>query len=187
MLNCRYVLPFLLTVVLAHAAQPTPKPQESFAPYWTAEAGWDTELQMRNNLAAGALTVTPVLRLSDGKEIPLDPITISSRGAASILVSEALVKRAPGLLNQPGSFGSVAFRHTALHARNLAAVAAVHMHGQPIGYHFDAYPVSRDQTGGSLEGIWWQRNPGVKDILVISNSSDKTISGDLHLSDASGN
>ena len=61
------------------------------------------------------------------------------------------------------------------------------MHGQPIGYHFDAYPVSRDQTGGSLEGIWWQRNPSVKDILVVSNSSDKTISGDLYLSDASGN
>ena len=97
-----------------------------------------------------------------------------------------MLTRAPGLLNQPGSFGSVAFRYTALHARNLAAVAAVHMHGQPIGYHFDAYPVSRDQTGGSLEGIWWQRNPSVKDILVISNSSDRTISGDLHLSDASG-
>jgi hypothetical protein len=143
-------------------------------------------LQLRNNLAAGSLTVTPVLRLANGNEILLDPVTISSNAATSILVSEALLKRAPSLLNQPGTFGSVAFHYTAIHARNLAAVAAVHMHAQPIGYHVDAFPVSHDPSGGSLEGIWWQPRPGVKDVLVISNSSDKTIGGTLSLSAASG-
>ncbi|HEY6770654.1 MAG TPA: hypothetical protein VI386_38410 [Candidatus Sulfotelmatobacter sp.] len=60
------------------------------------------------------------------------------------------------------------------------------MHGQPIGYHFDAYPVSRDPSGGSMEGIWWQPRSTVKDVLVISNSSEKSIGGVLSLSDASG-
>ena len=163
-----------------------PKPQESFAPYWTAEPGWETELQLRNNLASGALTVTPVLRLANGNEIPLDPVTISSNAAASIQVGEALLRRAPSLLNKPGTFGSVAFRYTSLHARNLAAVAAVHMHAQPIGYHVDAFPVSHGASGGSLEGIWWQPRPGVKNVVVISNSSDKTIGGTLSLSDSGG-
>lgn len=143
-------------------------------------------MQLRNNLVAGSLTVTPVLRLIDGSEISLDPVTISSNSAVSIPVSQALLSRAPNLLTQPGTFGSVAFRYTALHARNLAAVSAVHMHGQPIGFHVDAFPVSHNTTAGSMEGIWWQPRPTVKDILVISNSSDKKIGGVLSLSDASG-
>ncbi len=159
MLNCRHVLFLVLAVALAQAAQPTPKSQESFAPYWTAEAGWDTDLRLRNNLAGGALTVTPVLRLASGREIVLDTQTISSNSSVSVAVSDALSKHAPDLLNQPATFGSVAFRYTSLHARNLAVAVMVHMHGQPIGYHFDAYPVSRDQSGGSMEGIWWQPRP----------------------------
>ena len=186
MLKCRYALLLVLAVTLAHAAKPTAKPQESFAPYWTAEPGWDTELQLRNNLVAGSLTVTPVLRLVDGKEILLDPVTISSNSSASIPVSQALLSKAPNLLIQPGTFGSVVFRYTALHARNLAAFAAVHMHGQPIGYHVDAFPVSHGAIAGSMEGIWWQPRPIVKDVMVISNSSDKQISGVLSFSDPSG-
>jgi hypothetical protein len=58
-------------------------PQEVFAPYWTSEPGWDTELQMKNNLSAAPLTVTPVLRLSSGEEIPLDPVTIPSNVSVS--------------------------------------------------------------------------------------------------------
>jgi hypothetical protein len=186
MLKCRYALLLLLAITLAHAAKPTAKPQESFVPYWTAEPGWDTELQLRNNLVAGSLTVTPVLRLVDGKEISLDPVTISANSSASIPVSQALLSKAPNLLIQPATFGSVVFRYTALHARNLAAFAAVHMHGQPIGYHVDAFPVPHSTTGGSMEGIWWQPRPTVKDVMVISNSSDKRIGGVLALSDASG-
>ncbi len=58
----------LLIASLAHANRPTPKPQEVFAPCWIAEPGWETELQLKNNLAAGPLTVTPVLRLASGQE-----------------------------------------------------------------------------------------------------------------------
>jgi hypothetical protein len=177
---------FLLPPLSAAEKPAMPKPQEAFAPYWTAEPGWETELQLRNNLASGSLTVTPVLRPASGREVLLDPVTISSNAATTILVSGALLKRAPGLLNQPGTFGSVAFRYTSLHARNLAAVAAVHMHAQPIGYHVDAFPVSYGPSGGSLEGIWWQPRPGVKNVVVISNSSDKTIGGTLSLSDSGG-
>lgn len=59
----------------------TPAPQEVFAPYWTSEPGCETELQLKNNLTAGPLTVTPVLRLSSGQEIPLDPVTIAPNGS----------------------------------------------------------------------------------------------------------
>ena len=49
---------------------------EQFAVYWTEEPGWHTELQLRNNLASGDLTVTPSVRSADGTEVRLLSVTI---------------------------------------------------------------------------------------------------------------
>lgn len=35
---------------------------EQFIPYWTTEAGWRTELQLRNSLPGQDVTVTPAVR-----------------------------------------------------------------------------------------------------------------------------
>jgi hypothetical protein len=89
-----FALALFLVPTLVNAAKPVPEPQESFAPYWTAEPGWRTELQMRNNLAHGDLTVVPVLRDHDGAEFPLAPVTVSPNEVKSLDVSEAVVKEA---------------------------------------------------------------------------------------------
>lgn len=47
------------------------KPFELYASYWTSEPGWDTELQLKNNLALAPLTVTAILRLASGRKSPL--------------------------------------------------------------------------------------------------------------------
>jgi hypothetical protein len=177
---------FCLSATFAYSEKPTVKPQQSFAPYWTAEPGWETELQLRNNLVSGELTVVPALRLANGREITLDSVSIPASDAVSIQVADALSKHAPETVNQPGTFGSVIFKYPALHARNLSVAVMIHMHGQPIGYHVDAYPVSSGQRGGSLEGIWWQPHSTVKDILAFSNSSEKTVDGTLVLFDSAG-
>jgi len=57
-------LDFVIAFSAAQAQRLTPTqhppagPQEVFAPYWTTEPGWETELQLKNNLASGRLTVT---------------------------------------------------------------------------------------------------------------------------------
>jgi hypothetical protein len=77
----------------AHAQKPSSRPQEVFAPFWTSEPGWETELQLKNNLASGPPTVTPVLRLATGEETALDPVTIPSNASVSVWVNEELLKR----------------------------------------------------------------------------------------------
>jgi hypothetical protein len=182
----------ILAVSAAHAEKPVRKPQEVFAPYWTSEPGWDTELQLKNNLAAGPLTVTPVLRLASGEEIPLDPVTIDSNVSASVWVNEQLLKHSASALNQPGSFGSVVLRFTSFNAGNLYAAVVVSLHGGPIGFHVNTGPAadSKVQPGatlaGSREGIWWQPRAAQNDLLVLSNSSEKPLAGTLWLSDAAG-
>jgi hypothetical protein len=56
----------------------------------------ETELQLKNNLASGPLTATPVLCLASGEEIPLDPVTIASNVSVSVWVNEGLLKHSPG-------------------------------------------------------------------------------------------
>jgi hypothetical protein len=182
----------LFVAILTQAARPTPKPQEVFAPFWTSEPGWTTELQLKNNLASGSLTVTPVLRLASGKEIPLDPVTIASNDSASVWVNEGLLKHAPELLYLPTSYGSVVFRFTSLNARNLYAESVLSLRSGPIEFHVNAYPPAdfaewpRAAGPGSQEGVWWLQHSGDSDVLVVSNSGDKPLAAKLWLSDASG-
>ncbi len=43
-----------------------PKPQQVFVPYWTLEPGWNTTLEIRNNVAQREISVQPVLRTAAG-------------------------------------------------------------------------------------------------------------------------
>ena len=179
--------------VVAPSAKILPiKNVEQHAAYWTSEPGWDTELQLRNNLPAEPLTVTPVLRLPSRQEIPLTAVTIPPNGSVSVSVNEDLQEHAPDLLGRPDSYGSVTFRFQSHHAMNLYATAVPSLRGQPVAFHIPTHPewnaadASRGNGPGSLEGIWWQERSGLKDLLLINNTSDAEISGTLSLFDASG-
>lgn len=162
------LLLFLLSGTFSYAGQPAPKAQEQFAPYWTSEPGWATELQLRSNLPSKPLTVTPVLRVASGREIPLDATTIPPNSSTSVWVNEGLLAHASDLLNQPGSYGSVVFRFTSPGALNLHATVVVAMQGEPASIPMSAYPeryslsTARGNGPGSLEGILvaTSRGPG---------------------------
>jgi hypothetical protein len=193
MLNRWWALLLLLSGTLSYAAKPIPKAQELFAPYWSSEPGWDTELQLKNNLSSSPLTVTPVLRTASGQEIQLTPVTIPANDSVSVWANEGLLEHSPGLLSQPGSYGSVVFRYTSVATMSLHATAIVMLHGQPIMVpiraHAEGEEAAKSGSGeavSTLEGIWWQPRAGLNDVLVISNSSEKKVSGNVSLLDASG-
>jgi hypothetical protein len=158
-------------------------PHEQFAPYWTAEPGWRTELQLRNNLAQGDLTVTPVLRSANGDEYPLPPVTIAPNEIKSVDVSDAVTKSAPQL---KGLFGSVVFRYSSSGMRNLYAAVMVYDTGHPIAFHMDAFTQATDYDSGSREGIWWLPSATATDYLVLTNKSWQALQAKLSLFDASG-
>jgi hypothetical protein len=60
-----------------------PTNQEVVAPFWTLEPGWDTQLELRNNLAHGDLEVTPVLRKPDATELQGSPVRIATEEVQS--------------------------------------------------------------------------------------------------------
>jgi len=94
------------------APPPPPPPvsadQEQFVSYWTSETGWMSELQLRNNALGQDLTVTPTLRLPNGAETMLAPVTIKPQEVTSIDLDTAIAAAAPQLV---GAYGSVVLRY----------------------------------------------------------------------------
>jgi hypothetical protein len=100
------------------APPPAPTDQEQFFPYWTTETGWDTQLQLRNNLAGQTLVVTPALRTADGTETALAAVTLQPHEAQSIDLNAAIGSSSPQLV---GTYGSVVLRYHSVGLRNLYA------------------------------------------------------------------
>ena len=157
--------------------------QEQILSYWTAQGGWHSELQLRNNLPALDLTVTPVLRGPDGSETPLPAVTVKPQEVRTMNLNIALNSFAPQLI---GSYGSVALRFRGYASRNLYAAIMVHDTGHPIAFHIDASAESADYDAGSREGIWWLPNGTAKDILVLTNQGKRPLSLALSIYDANG-
>lgn len=169
------------------AAKVIPKKDfEQFATFWTAEPGWHTELQLRNNLAAENLSVTPSLRTADGSETQLSSVSLLPGEVKSINVMDALSPVNSNLPMKPSAYGSLVLRYHSKSSSNLYASVMVHETGFPIIYHFDGMVQAPGYATGSREGIWWLPSSFTRDYLVLTNQSERPIKGTLWLYDASG-
>jgi hypothetical protein len=149
------------------------------APYWTVEAGWSTELEVRNNLGQDDLVVTPALRTFDGLEIQLGPITIPADQVRSVNLADAIQAANPKLSGGANySFGSLTLRYNSISTQNVYAAVVVHHEGYPINFHFDAFLVDSSFASGSSETIWWLPNPTSDGYLVVSNFSSRLVTAE---------
>lgn len=162
------------------------KDNEQFAPYWTAEGGWHTELQLRNNLSTGSMIVTPILRTPDGAETSLTPVTLLSGEVQSIDLNKALTAVNSDLLGKANAYGSIALRYNSPSWRNLYASVMIHDTGHPIMYHLDAINQAANYVTGSREGIWWLPTKLTRDYLILTNQSNHSLQGTLWLYDGAG-
>ncbi len=157
------------------------KNQAVYAPFWSLEPGWSTHLEVRNSLADKEVTVTPVLRQYTGREIPLTSHTLEANQAVEIDLEQELTKLAPELVQRLGAYGSVLFKFSGTHTRNIYADSMVHMPGHPIAFHFDAVMQDANFTSGSQESIWWLPTDTASEVLVVGNAGDRTVLGTIEL------
>jgi len=142
------------------------------------EPGWSTTLEMRNNVIYHQLTVTPVLRATNGQETALAPITIAPQHVVSLNLRRSAAANRANL----GSFGSVAFRFEGLSADNLFAATIVRREGAPIDFHFDGEHGGPGYNSGGIEGMWWLPAASSTNYLILSNPLKKTVTGSVSLS-----
>ena len=111
-----------------------PSSQEVNAPYWTLEPGWNTELEVRNNLAQRTLRVTPILLTASGREIPLSEVSVAPEEVVSIDLQSVVSNVEPGTVGRIGSFGSALFRFAGLDTANIFAASLVRKEGSSIEF-----------------------------------------------------
>ena len=161
-----------------------PADQEQFFAYWTTETGWTSELQLRNNASGQDLVVTPALRLADGAETALAPVSVKPQEVKSIDLDAAIAAAsAPQLI---GTYGSVVLRYRSPYAATLYAAMMIRRMGHAIAFHIDAMGESQDLQVGTREGIWWLPKDTTSDYLILTNQGKNTLPLDLSLYDASG-
>src|SRR5713226_9396082 len=161
-----------------------PADQEQIVSYWTTETGWKSELQLRNNAVGQDVTVTPVLRLPNGTETPLTPVTVKPQEVKAIDLDAAIAAApAPQLV---GAFGSAVLRYRSPSTPSLYAAMMIRKTGHPIAFHIDAMGEDPTQDVGSREGIWWLPNSTANDYLILTNQGHNPLQLNLSLFDASG-
>jgi hypothetical protein len=172
------------------APRPPPPPpppaatdQEQFLSYWTTEAGWRTELQLRNNQVGQTLAVTPVLRTVDGVETPLSRVVVQPQEVKTVDVATEIGNSAPQLI---GTYGSLSLRYHTPGQGALYAVSMVMGVGHSIAFHIDATGEDETENVGSREGIWWLPNTTANDYLVLINHGQNPLLIALSLFDARG-
>src|SRR6202035_148487 len=168
---------------------PTPPPldpvdQEQFVAYWTSETGWTSELQLRSNAVGHDLIVTPVLRLADGAETSLAPVTIKPQEVKSVDIDAAIAAAsAPQFV---GTYGSVVLRYVSPSSGSLYASMMIRRTGHAVAFHIDAMGESQDFQAGSREGVWWLPKDTASDYLILTNQGKNALALDLALYDPSG-
>jgi hypothetical protein len=164
-----------------------PVQHESYVAYWTLEAGWNTRLEIRNNVPWRDLSVTPVLRTAAGAESPLPAVTISPNEIKELNLRLLALYAAPDLLDKPNSFGSVALRFNSNDAENVFSSTIVERTGSPIAFHFDGeHNADQTQMASTVESIWWLPTSTATDYLLVSNSSNQPLNARVVLTDFGG-
>jgi hypothetical protein len=138
-------------------------------------------LQLRNNLQKSALTVDVALRLTDGTEVLLPSVTVPANDVKLVDLRQELTTASPQLIGSAGAFGSLVFRYTSLSTSNLYASAMIHLDGQPIEYHVDAFHVGGSAGPGDYDGTWWAPQATVNQFLVLGNYAKQQASASITL------
>jgi hypothetical protein len=146
---------FLSSLLFAAHTPPPAVPQEVFAPFWSVQPGWQTELMIGNNTGS-KITVVPVLRSRAGVETKLEPIEMAPNDGQMISVADVLSRVAPRILSEPDAYGSVVFRYAARTVGNVYASVLLKRTGSPIEFHFDAAQTMPDFESGAYQSIWWK-------------------------------
>ena len=170
-----------LQLIAAPTSPRQPSQHEQFIPYWTTEPGWHTELQLRNNILRSSLTVDVILRLSNGTEFSLSPVTIDQNNVKAIDLRDELAPLASQLVGTAGSFGSIVLRYSSFSTSNLYASVMIHLDGHPIEYHVDAFHVTSKALTADYDGVWWTPQPTVNQVLVLGNYSKRQTQARLSL------
>jgi hypothetical protein len=160
--------------------QPPPeaRPRTQFAPYYTVRDGFQSVLRLNNSTRAGYL-VAPTLYSLAGKPAQVPPIHLEAHETKEIDLG-----RWVAALGDEYAAGSIRLDYVGM-GFGLGAVVIMMNPGDSL--ELDVLAQSHQMfKSGRLEGLWWAPDENARVQLVVHNTTEAQVVGNLRLTKADG-
>jgi hypothetical protein len=172
-------------------------PRSMVGGLWMIDANFKSSIYIKNSVEVSAVTVTPVLYLSNGKRYALADVTLEPAGTAVVNVNEALAQK--GIAPWARLTGYVEIDYTwpwdpvcvtvtsvdpvysVIFTSGLKA-SSTDILGPPLHQAAQIGPGTY-----SVEGMWWKQEVNVTGFIALSNISEQPVAAKVQVTDNSGN
>jgi Bacterial Ig-like domain (group 2) len=166
--------------------------------FWMTDAFTKSSVYVRSNVETAAVTVNPVVYLSNGTKVSLAPVTLKPAGTTVININDGLA--AHGLAPYATLSGYVELQYSWPWDALCATISNVDVTHSVI-FTFGLNPPTPSHTAGhasqvstrrvagkqALEGAWWKEEIGVSGFLTLSNTTEEPLPATVQVSDANAN
>lgn len=159
--------------------------------FWMIDANYKSTIYLKNNVETDAITVTPILYLSNGRRYSLQDLTIEPAGVATLSINQALSSL--GIASWATLTGYVELSYVWPWNALCASVENVDVAHSVIfssGFHASVAGAS-NATGHPaalkhqvLVGMWWKQEPGVSGFVALSNTASQPTRVTVQVSDS---
>ena len=160
---------------------------------WMVDANFKSAIYIKNVVEVYAVTVTPILYLSNGTRYKLPDVNLGPAGTAIVDVNAALDSL--GLASYATLSGYVELQYNfpwlpiCAFVRNVDTVhSMIFLQGVQVLpaellVGASSQPAIKRQV---LEGMWWKHEPNVTGFVTLSNTSTRPIAATVETNDSTG-
>jgi hypothetical protein len=154
---------------------------------WIVDGNFKSAMYLKNVVETSAITVTPILYLSNGAKYQLPPVQIEPSGTAIVDINSSLQNL--GIAPYATLSGWVELQYTWPWTPLCAMIRAVDVaHSLIFSFGFEApgplsSPASQKSNSQVTEGMWWKQEPNVNGFLTLANTTSQAITAVVQVSD----
>jgi hypothetical protein len=168
-------------------------PQSTDGGLWRIDHSFTSSIMLKNVVTISPIVVTPILYMADGTEYGLPAVNLDPAGVAVLNINSALQNAPSNILPHLSTYGSVGIRFKWLWAGAVTAAVRSGDDVRSLVYvtrpHADTMKVNDPaaiQSAQTLEGMWWQQEPGVSGFMTLTNTSQNAITANLQVFNSAG-
>lgn len=181
---------------------PPPKAGSVVGGIWMTDANFKSVLNIRSIIATTAITVKPILYLSNGTRLPLADVKLDPDGVAVIDLNEELAKQ--GISSFATLSGYVEVQYNWPWSPICATVRALDpVHSLLFYYTLQSalhvalpkfrpgqapiQPPPPNVAAQTLEGLWWKQESNVTGFVGLANTTGQPLTATVNVSDQQAN